>query len=230
MMSKGGAVGQPLRVLLVDDHTLFRKGIASLLLSKPGIEVVGETGDGLDALTKARELMPDLIFMDIRMPGMNGIEATRRIKEEIPVMKVVILTVSEEDNDLFEAVKAGAQGYLLKNLEPEDLFKMLDWVVRGEAAISPSMASKIIQEFSRQGLKEAPPVLSESYLTEREKAVLKLVAKGSSNKEVAAALGISESTAKNHLHNIMEKLHLRSRVQAAAYALRQGLAFNASSS
>ena len=145
-------------------------------------------------------------------------------------MKVVILTVSEEDDDLFEAVKAGAQGYLLKNLEPEDLFKMLDWVVRGEAAISPSMASKIIQEFSRQGLKEAPPVLSESYLTEREKAVLKLVAKGSSNKEVAAALGISESTAKNHLHNIMEKLHLRSRVQAAAYALRQGLAVSASSS
>ena len=214
----------PIRVLLVDDHALFRKGIASLLAAEPGFEVVGEAEDGVRAVERARELMPDLIVMDLNMPRAGGAEATRRILEEFPYVKIVILTVSEDDKDLFEAVRGGAHGFLLKKIEPKALFETLRGVMRGEASISRMMAAKLIGELRRDaanrtgvGMHRAPE------LSPREAEVLTLVADGKTNKEIAAALDIAENTVKNHLKNILEKLRLENRVQAATYALRQGL-------
>lgn len=204
-------------VLVVDDHALFRKGVARLLQAE-GFKVVGEARDGREALSQAKKLKPDVILMDIYMPGMDGLEATRRIKEAIPSAKVVILTISEEDQNLFEAIKAGAHGYLLKSVEPEALFQTLRGVVRGEAFLSPSMAAKILDEFARAA--EGAP---SARLSPREREVLELLARGASNKEIASALNISENTVKNHLKRIMEKLHLENRVQVVAYALREGL-------
>jgi two-component system, NarL family, nitrate/nitrite response regulator NarL len=216
----------PIRVLLVDDHALFRKGIASLLAAEPGFEVVGEAHDGQQAVEHARELMPDLIVMDLNMPRAGGSEATRRILEEFPYVKIVILTVSEDDKDLFEAVRCGAHGYLLKKIEPKALFDTLRGVMRGEASISRSMAAKLMGEFSRQNTRAASGAEQQPELSPREIGVLEFVAQGKSNKEIAAALDIAENTVKNHLKNILEKLHLENRVQAATYALRQGLLDN----
>lgn len=213
----------PIRVLLADDHALFRKGIASLLAGERGFEVVGEAGDGREALERARDLMPDVILMDIFMPGVNGLEATRRIKEALPYVKIVMLTVSEEDQNLFEAIKSGAQGYLLKKIEPQELFAMLRGVVQGDAPISRAMAGKILGEFARQARRPAPTAPAGADLSAREREVLELVTQGKSNKEIAAALAIAENTVKNHLKNILEKLHLENRVQAATFALREGL-------
>ncbi len=212
----------PIRVLLVDDHALFRKGIASILSAERGFEVVGEAGDGLEAVERAKELMPDIILMDIFMPRANGLEATRRIKEGLPYVKIVMLTVSEEDQNLFEAIKSGAQGYLLKKIEPQELFAMLKGVVQGEAPVSRAMAAKILGEFARQ-TRQAAASSPGANLTMREKEVLELLTQGKSNKEIAVALAIAENTVKNHLKNILEKLHLENRVQAATFALRQGL-------
>lgn len=213
------------RILLVDDHVLFRKGLANLLSSHEGLEVVGEANDGEEALEQARQLMPDLILMDIQMPVCDGLRATQLIKQEMPCVKIVMLTVSDDDQTLFEAIKMGAQGYLLKNLEPEDLFSMLTGVVKGEAAISRKMAAKILSEFASLGrqsepLQTAGPV---GNLSSREKEVLGLVVKGATNKEIAGELCITENTVKNHLRNILEKLHLENRVQAAAFAVREGI-------
>ena len=205
------------RVLLADDHALFRRGLASLLAGRDDIDVVGEAGSGQEAIDRAHELMPDVILMDVRMPGLNGLEATRRIKEEMPYVRIVILTVSEDDEDLFAALKNGAQGYLLKNIDPEDLIACIHQVQRGEAPLAPPMASKILKEFS------APPARPGPALTQRERQVLELVARGDANKEIARHLQISENTVKNHLRNILEKLHLQNRVQAVMYALREGL-------
>lgn len=213
----------PIRVLLVDDHALFRKGIASILAGERGFDVVGEAGDGLAALERARELMPDVILMDIFMPGANGLEATRRIKEALPYVKIVMLTVSEEDQNLFEAIKSGAQGYLLKKIEPQELFTMLRGVVQGDAPISRAMAAKILGEFARQARRPVTTARPGADLSAREREVLDLVTQGKSNKEIAAALTIAENTVKNHLKNILEKLHLENRVQAATFALREGL-------
>ena len=213
----------PIRVLLADDHALFRKGIASILSAERGFEVVGEAGDGLEALERARELMPDVILMDIFMPGVNGLEATRRIKEALPYVKIVMLTVSEEDQNLFEAIKSGAQGYLLKKIEPQELFAMLKGVVQGDAPISRAMAAKILREFTHQARRAAPAPRPGADLSPREKEVLELVTQGKSNKEIAVALAITENTVKNHLKNILEKLHLENRVQAATFAIREGL-------
>jgi DNA-binding NarL/FixJ family response regulator len=213
----------PIRVLLVDDHALFRKGISSLLAAEPGFEVVGEAQDGLQAVEQAREFMPDLVVMDLHMPGIGGPEATRQILEELPYIKIVILTVSEDDQDLFEAVRCGAHGYLLKKIEPQALFDTLRAVMRGEASISRMMAAKLMREFRREKERAASGVEPKPELTPREIGVLEHVAQGKSNKEIAAALAIAENTVKNHLKNILEKLHLANRVQAATYALRQGL-------
>lgn len=209
-----------MRVLLVDDHALVRNGLASLLTAN-NIEVVGEAGGGLEALQKARKLKPDIVLMDVKMPGCNGLEATRLIKAEMPEIKIVMLTVSDDDEDLFEAIKSGANGYLLKNLKAENFLALLEGVSRGEAAISPILATKIIEEFARQARAASPQARND--ITSRETDVLKLVTAGNSNKAIASTLNISENTVKYHLRNIMEKLHLRNRSQIVAYAMSKGL-------
>jgi DNA-binding NarL/FixJ family response regulator len=215
-------------VLLVDDHALFRQGLASLLSAHDGIEVVGQAANGEEALDKAIELVPDLILMDINMPGINGLEATKRIKEELPHTRIVILTVSEDDHDLFDAVRNGAEGYLLKTLRAEELFELLKGVFQGEAPISPSMARKLLNEFAQLSKRQPAngsnhPSEPKDDLTRREKEVLQLLSDGATDKEIAAQLCISRRTVKNHVHNILEKLQLQNRVQATAYALREGL-------
>lgn len=211
------------RVLLVDDHALFRKGFASLLLARGGVEIVGEAGDGLEAIEKARQLKPDLILMDVKMPGCSGIEATRIITADQPGTKVVMLTVSDDDETVFEAIKSGACGYLLKNLDPTELFDLLDGVSRGEAPISRPMATKILQEFADRTRHRPAGEQERTELTRREMEVLQLLTTGSTNRQIAATLRITENTVKNHLRNILDKLHVDNRVQAAALALREGL-------
>lgn len=211
------------RILLVDDHVLFRKGLTALLSGRPDIQVVGEARDGLEAIEAAREFLPDVILMDVNMPRCDGLEATRRIKREMPHVKIVILTVSDDDQHLFEAIKSGAQGYLLKDLEPYQLYDLLESISRGDAPLSGSIATKILKEFSRPSGSPAqePEVMDE--LTPRETNILQLVAEGKSNKDIASELVISENTVKIHIRNILEKLHLQNRIQAAVYAVSQGL-------
>jgi DNA-binding NarL/FixJ family response regulator len=215
-----------LRVLLVDDHVLFRKGVAALLARRESVQIVGEAGDGLEAIQAAREALPDVVLMDIEMPRCDGLEATRRIKNEMPHVKIVILTVSDDDQNLFEAIKSGAQGYLLKDLEPYQLYDLLESISRGEAPLSGVVAAKILKEFSRPSREsaQAPEVTGE--LTPREIDILERVVEGMTNKEIAFTLNISENTVKIHLRNILEKLHLQNRIQAAVYAVRQGLVEN----
>jgi len=216
-------VREAIRVLLVDDHALFRAGLASLLQTQKDCEVVGEAGNGEEALEKAKELMPDVILMDVYMPKMGGPEACRRIREALPYVKIVMLTVSEDDKDLFEAIKAGAHGYMLKKLEPHVLFKMLRGTMRGEAPISRMAASKILGEFARLARHGSEEASAHENLSAREHEVLGFLTKGATNKEIASSLGIAENTVKNHVKNILEKLHLQNRVQAAAYALRKDI-------
>ncbi len=210
-----------MRVLLADDHALFRAGIAGLLRAW-GMDVVGEAGDGLEALEQARRLRPDLVLMDIGMKGCNGLEATRLIKAEMPDVKIVIVTVSDDDEDLFEAIKSGAEGYLLKNMSEEELSRVLTAIGAGEAAFSRGLATKILEEFGRLA-REGPAKEESEALTSRERQVLQLVAGGATNREIAAALYISENTVNFHMKNILAKLHLRNRAQAVAYAIRSGL-------
>ncbi len=211
-----------LRVLLVDDHSLFRKGVAALLANWRDIEVVGEAADGLEGIEQARQLVPDVILMDIGMPRCNGLEAVRVIKQEMPHVHIIMLTVSDDDRNLFAAIKNGADGYLLKTLEPQELYEMLAKVRRGEAPISGVVASKILHEFRslKQGGTHAVPA---EELTPREIEILEQVVQGATNSEIAATLCITENTVKIHLRNSLEKLHLQNRIQAAVYAVRQGL-------
>ena len=212
---------EPMRILLVDDYILFRKGLRALLDVQPDFEVAGEAENGQEALEQAHKLMPDLILMDIAMPVCDGLEATRRVLAQMPYVKIVILTVAEDDQSLFEAIKSGAYGYLLKKLEPDELFEMLRGVSRGEAPISRYMASKIMREFSQLAQENAPKSETQQ-LTDREREVLQLVAQGLSNKAIADKLVVAENTVKNHLKNILTKLHLENRVQVAVYAAQQG--------
>jgi two-component system nitrate/nitrite response regulator NarL len=213
---------KPIRVLLADDHSLFRKGLAGLLGREKRFQIVGEAEDGVEALTKAKELKPDIVLMDISMPGGNGIEATRRIRQALPSTRVVILTFLEEDKRLFDAIKAGAHGYLLKNVRPEALFKTLIGIMRGEAAISRNTAAKILHEFAEQSLQRYTEPDHEP-LSERELEVLRLVTAGTTNKQISHKLHIAENTVKNHLKAILNKLHVENRVQAATFALDKGI-------
>ena len=211
-----------IKILVVDDHPLFRKGILSLLEEYSDLQVVGETTNGNAALTQTRELMPDLILMDVMMPECDGLQATRNIMQEIPDVKIVMLTVNDDDRSLFEAIKWGAYGYLLKNLEPEELVQMIRGVFRGEAPISPSLARRILGEFGNLARRDEKITVFDD-LSAREREVLKLVALGKKNKEIAEDLIITEHTVKNHLRNILKKLHVRNRVEAASLAIKEGL-------
>jgi DNA-binding NarL/FixJ family response regulator len=214
-----------LRVLLVDDQSLFRRALATLIGAQFDMTVVGEGENGRDALDKVRALKPDLVVMDVNMPGASGVDGVRAIRSAGFTTPIVMLTVSEDDDDLFESIKAGANGYLLKNVRPEQLFEDLRGVMRGEAPIAPAVASKLLAALRTGGIPtrgQVGPAPHDTVLTRRESEILMLVADGLSNKEIANELTITEGTVKNHVHNALEKLHLTNRVQAAAYAVRQG--------
>lgn len=216
-----------MRILLADDHPLFRDGVASLLRAW-GHEVVGQAGSGGEAARLAGLLQPELVLMDVRMPG-SGLAATAAIKARSPEIAIVMLTVSEDEDDLFTAIRAGAQGYLLKNLESSQLRSMLGAVERGEAAITPATAARILDHYRQADASRAATAMATATapdpdrLTDRELEVLGLVTAGLRNKEIAARLGVSENTAKFHLRNILEKLHASSRTELAARAVRDGL-------
>ena len=211
------------KVLLVDDHALFRKGFASLLTCIKELDIVGEAGNGREALEKARVLNPDIIIMDVEMPELNGVEAVKLIKKEFPHCTVVMLTIADDNDNLFNSIKNGAQGYLLKSMDPDSLIEEIKGLIHGEVALSKSIASKILNEFSSMCKKHQSINFQKYSLTEREIEVLSLVAHGITNKEIAANLTITENTVKNHLCHIMEKLHLQNRVQLATFAWREGL-------
>ena len=212
---------QPTKVLVVDDHALFRQGVRNSIELEEDIEVVGEAEDGTEALAKARELKPDLILMDINMPHCSGLEAVSAIKEELPDVKIIMLTVHDENENLFEAIKRGAEGFLSKNVRAKALLDSLRGVMKGEAVIPGSMAVKILKEFARLAGIEDGQIAGQ--LTPREEEVLQKISEGLSNREIALSLCISENTVKAHVRNIFRKLHLRTRTQAAAYARRWGL-------
>jgi DNA-binding NarL/FixJ family response regulator len=218
------APGDPIRVLIVDDHQMFRRGVAMVLEQQPDLELVGVAGDGAEAVKLATEMMPDVVLMDVQMPRGSGIEATQQIKELVPSTNILMLTISEEEADLYDSLKAGATGYLLKDVAIEEVVDAIRSVHAGQARISPSMASKLISEFATMSKKsEERPSAAQPRLTDREMEVLRLVAKGRNNRDIAKELFISENTVKNHIRNILEKLHLHSRMQAVVYAVREKL-------
>ncbi len=214
--------GESIRVLVADDHALYRRGLEMVLGTEDGIEIVGEASDGAEAIRRVEELLPDVVLMDIRMPRRSGIEACTAIKDVVPSTKIVILTISDEESDLYEAVRAGANGYLLKDVPGEEIAAGIRAVASGQSLISPSMASKLLTEFASMIKKsEERPQLPVPRLTERELEVLKLVARGLANRDIAKELFISENTVKNHVRNILEKLQLHSRMEAVVYAVRE---------
>lgn len=208
------------RVLVVDDHPVFRQGLISVLQQYPEFEVVGQATNGVEAVVKAGELQPDVVVMDIRMPAGDGVEATTVVQQRLPQVKVLIVTVSEKDDDLFAAIKAGAKGYLLKSASLLELIESIRLVAKGEAIISPSMAVRLLGEFQQTTKDRADKELSE--LSPREREVLQLVATGASNKEIATQFFICETTVKAHLRSILEKLHAHNRAEAVALAAAKG--------
>ncbi|MBN1643517.1 MAG: response regulator transcription factor [Dehalococcoidales bacterium] len=215
-----------IRVLVVDDHALFRRGIVAVLTGQDGIEVVGEATDGLEAIKKARTTNPNVILMDLNMPNCNGLEATKALQAEVPRINILILTVSDREADLFTAMRFGARGYILKNVEPEELVRNIFHIAQGGVIVSSLVATNLLDEFKRLAGETAEKKASaaiEKVLSPREEEVLQLVAKGATNKQIADSLTISENTVKTHLRNIMEKLHLANRSQAAAYAAKKSV-------
>ena len=210
----------PIRVLVIDDHLIVRVGIRTLLAAEPDIEVVGEAGDGMEGVTEALRLRPDVILMDLMMPRMDGITAIERILACQADARILVLTTFEADNKVFPAIRAGALGYTLKDLGPAELVRSIRRVYRGESALHPAIARKVLHELAH------PPerLLTAEPLSEREVGVLRLIAQGESNQEIAAALGIGLATVNKHVSHILSKLHLASRTQAALYALREGIA------
>ncbi len=240
--SRGAEPPDTIRILLADDQPLFRRAIATLIEEQPELTVVGEAENGLRAVEMAHRLQPDLVVMDVQMPVMNGVEAVRLIRDQLPAIKVVMLTVSDADDHLFDAIRFGAHGYLLKDLRPDQLYDLLRAVMRNETPLSPAIAGRLLAEFratprgdprrvdtgdaSRAGsLRTSPPdEPAGPGLTRRELEIVQLVAEGLSNKEIGTRLSITEGTVKNHVHNALEKLQFENRIQAAAYVVRQGLA------
>jgi len=223
-MPPGPKSGDPIRVLVVDDHALFRRGLQMVLEQEEDIEVVGEAGDGAEAVERAADAVPDIVLMDVRMPKRGGIDACTAIKDAVPSAKIIMLTISDEEADLYDAIKAGASGYLLKEISIEEVAAAIRAVNEGQSLISPSMASKLLTEFAsmikRTDDRQQVPT---PRLTDREMEVLKLVAKGLNNRDIAKQLFISENTVKNHIRNILEKLQLHSRMEAVVYAVREKL-------
>jgi DNA-binding NarL/FixJ family response regulator len=215
---------EAIRVLVVDDHALFRRGLEMVLGQESDIEVVGEAGDGAEAVDLASTLLPDIVLMDVRMPRRSGIEACTAIKEVVPSAKIVMLTISDDEADLYDAIKAGASGYLLKEISIDEVAAAIRSVAGGQSLISPSMASKLLSEFATMIKKgDERQQVPAPRLTDRELEVLKLVAKGLNNRDIAKELFISENTVKNHIRNILEKLQLHSRMEAVVYAVREKL-------
>jgi two-component system NarL family response regulator len=216
----------PIRTLIVDDHALFRRGLEMVLDAEPDIELVGQASDGDEAVEKAGESLPDVVLMDIRMPRSSGIEACRAMKEVVPSAKIVILTISDEEEDLFEAIRAGASGYLLKDISLDEVADTVRAVHGGQSLINPSMAAKLLTEFAtlaRRDEEERAQRIPAPRLTEREMQVLKLVARGMNNRDIAKELFISDNTVKNHVRNILEKLQIHSRMEAVMVAVRDKL-------
>ncbi len=212
------------RILVVDDHALFRRGLQMVLAQEPGMEVVGEAENGEEAVERAIALMPDIVLMDVRMPKRSGIEACMALNAQVPSAQIIMLTISDEEADLFEAIKAGAMGYLLKEISVEEVAQAIRAVQGGQSLISPSMAGKLLNEFAVMIKKDERRQDSATpRLTEREIDVLKHVATGMNNREIAKALFISENTVKTHVRNMLEKLHLHSRMEAVVYAVREKL-------
>lgn len=212
-------MSDPIRLLIVDDHELVRQGFIAMMSVEPNLDVVGEAADGVETVELARSLQPDVILLDLAMPRKDGIEATREIRVDNPNARILIITSFAEDEKVFQAVKAGALGYLLKDSSPEALIRAIDAVYEGRLSLHPDIALKLIEELNRP--LDQPP--TEDPLTEREEEVLILVAKGLSNKEIAERLVVTERTVSAHVSNILGKLHLANRTQAALYALREGL-------
>jgi len=217
---------EPIRTMIVDDHALFRRGLEMVLEEEQDIELVGQASDGAEAVEKAAESLPDVVLMDIRMPRSSGIEACRAMKEAAPSAKIVILTISDEEEDLFEAIRAGASGYLLKDIPLDEVADAVRAVHGGQSLINPSMAGKLLTEFATlakrddgERAQEVPP----PRLTDREMQVLKLIARGMNNRDIAKELFISENTVKNHVRNILEKLQIHSRMEAVMIAVREKL-------
>ena len=215
--------GAVTRVVIADDHAQYRRGMQIVVELEGTARVVGEASNGDEALAVCTRLRPDIVLMDVRMPGVGGIEACRRIRWAVPETRIIMLTMSDEEDDLFEAIKAGASGYLLKDVPGEEVLAAIGRVGEGQAIIPASMAATLLTEFARLSHDPEPLQRSLPPLTDREGGVLRLVARGQANREIAEALVISENTVKNHVRNILEKLHLHSRVEAAVYAHQQHL-------
>ncbi len=219
--------GDSIRVMIADDHALFRRGLEMVLAEEPGIEIVGQACDGAEAVQVAAEAVPDVVLMDIRMPKTTGIEAARAMKAVAPSAKIVILTISDEEEDLFEAIRAGASGYLLKDIPLDEVAAAVRSVHGGQSLINPSMAGKLLTEFATLARRDAEEEPSKHApapkLTEREMEVLRLVARGMNNRDIAKELFISENTVKNHVRNILEKLQIHSRMEAVMIAVREKL-------
>lgn len=216
-----------IRVLIVDDHAVYRRGLQTVLATEEGIEVVGEAGDGIEAVERAEETLPDVIVMDVSMPKRGGIEACRVIKQRVPSVRILMLTSSEDESHLFEAVRAGANGYLLKDVPPEEVAAGIRGLHHGQSLLSPLMASKLLTEFSQISAQAEVPAraagLEVPRLTGRELEILQRVARGRANREIATELYISENTVRNHVRNILDKLQMHSRMEAAMFAVRERL-------
>lgn len=210
-------------ILIVDDHVLFREGIRGIIGHWDDFEICGEASNGSEAIKIAQEILPDIILMDIHMPIMDGLEATRRISSELPSTRIVILTISEDEDNLFKAIQFGAHGYVLKDTPSKRLHDELRRLLQGETPLSGLMATKILEEFNHSTGQHHPSCKHCEPLTEREQQVLELIVQGLSNHEIGEQIFLSENTVKKHLRNILEKLHLNNRVEAAVYAVRQGL-------